>query len=1195
MNVVRNRIKQFVLALSILIFVLPVFANTNLNYDARWLKVGNTWKVLNIDGTFLNSQWFFDEVQKRWYKIGASQDEVITNNNNTIDSSSLVTGLYTDKTTNKSFYFDVNPGFTFGALAYTNGYYNVNNIKVYLEFNQNPLYGMPEITKGLNELKAALMTKAEIVSPRAGFGGGGGDSDSSSSRSSYQPRVLPKVDKTILVYLIGSDLEEKALYPTRDIQGMIAANIPDDMNVIVFTGGSVMSKVNVARQQIKPNDPLRRLFSINWEINQIWKVTKRGIVPIETNLGKSCMTEKSTFDSFLKYAKQYIPSNEYSLIISDHGGGSVSGFGHDTRYKGRTLFNGGSLLLSDVAESIKSNGFKFEFLGYDACLMSMLEHAYGLSDLANYFIASEELEFGSWDYSFLSLYNDKSKTTLDILKKAVDTYIAESENISTNTLSIVNLNDFKYNIDECLTMFSNDLTNYVINTEDLSSFYTVRKKTAEMGIDDFYDYVDLLDFKNRIVAESSIPDNIKNGISELYDIANEHVEYFKTKKEKNPDGSEKVCAYSLYVPYNRIYFSSDQYDNMLKFSYCMKNTLNPAYREFVAALYARQCLASELREKVFISDDDKVKTELKNKILTRAKDKYKLPDEVITAMETIVDYMSVNRLKAGENANFSLEKSGRANHLLFKYDDALSNFVYSMHTNPYILNKNNEYLYLGQAYIGHQSYTEDGYNCWDIPIENHRWFTLDDELCSFYLDDDEDLDTENQDYLFSGEISGYVPARLIMDNKTSNIKDIVINLQFDQNSDTATIVGYNTYDKDTNTFGKMETEFNDSDKIQLTYNFDNLYPSKKYYGSEDYFIAKDMIFKRGNLSDKCMYQKYIIEDIYGQKYNITGDRTYSFVDKNNETSVKINLPADWVNTTIDTENKTVTSNVETGGHAEEIEFTVNVVMNDKAHFGDEFDGLLKTMPQKTVDYLLTDDIWQGAEAGSFVIKQTAYKTDDCNIPSLNVVAKKQTSEGTQLINKYYFVIYDVNSNNLIDNVYLIESTQTTIDTVLYHTNRVLGAILDTIDPASYRESDPNQIEVRDRPIINTLTGNGLYGSSLENEESDKKNNISTESEIIEETETESEVDTNDEDKETASETESKIEEETEVESEKELVFEEESEKESEEESEIESETNSDINITDETQDSSETKELNEESEKTEAESETTIESGENTK
>lgn len=56
MNVVRNRIKQFVLVLLVLIFVFPAFANTNLNYDARWLKVGNTWKVLNADGTFLNNQ-----------------------------------------------------------------------------------------------------------------------------------------------------------------------------------------------------------------------------------------------------------------------------------------------------------------------------------------------------------------------------------------------------------------------------------------------------------------------------------------------------------------------------------------------------------------------------------------------------------------------------------------------------------------------------------------------------------------------------------------------------------------------------------------------------------------------------------------------------------------------------------------------------------------------------------------------------------------------------------------------------------------------------------------------------------------------------------------------------------------------------------------------------------------------------------
>lgn len=70
-----------VVALAIVLFSSFTYANTSINisaYDSRWVKVGNDWKVLNYDGTYLSNCWFFDTVQQRWYRIGATNAEVLT-------------------------------------------------------------------------------------------------------------------------------------------------------------------------------------------------------------------------------------------------------------------------------------------------------------------------------------------------------------------------------------------------------------------------------------------------------------------------------------------------------------------------------------------------------------------------------------------------------------------------------------------------------------------------------------------------------------------------------------------------------------------------------------------------------------------------------------------------------------------------------------------------------------------------------------------------------------------------------------------------------------------------------------------------------------------------------------------------------------------------------------------------------------
>ena len=82
------------------------------------------------------------------------------------------------------------------------------------------------------------------------------------------------------------------------------------------------------------------------------------------------------------------------VILWDHGGGSISGVCFDE-------ISDDSLSLREIdtglLSTMKNAGMTdtFEFIGFDACLMSTVETANVLASYSDYMIASEESEPGS--------------------------------------------------------------------------------------------------------------------------------------------------------------------------------------------------------------------------------------------------------------------------------------------------------------------------------------------------------------------------------------------------------------------------------------------------------------------------------------------------------------------------------------------------------------------------------------------------------------------------------------------------------------------------------------------------------------------------------------------------------------------------------------------------------------------------------
>ena len=311
----------------------------------------------------------------------------------------------------------------------------------------------------------------------------------SGTRSKYTDiKGNGKDEMTIMVYMCGTDLESKSKMATSDLQEMINATISDKVNLIVYTGGCKSWQNN----------------SISSKTNQIWQVKDGGITCLEKDLGSKAMTDPNTLSSFIKWCKQEFPANRNALIFWDHGGGSVSGFGYDEKFA-----SSGSMSLAEIDDALKAGGVKFDFVGFDACLMATTENALMLTKYADYMIASEETEPGiGWYYTdwLTQVSKNTSMSTPEIGKLIIDDFIdtcAKKCAGQSTTLSIVDLAEVEATVPSVLAAFSND-TYELIKNNEYAQVSNARSDAREFGSSSKIDQVDLVHLaKNMNTAEGT--------------------------------------------------------------------------------------------------------------------------------------------------------------------------------------------------------------------------------------------------------------------------------------------------------------------------------------------------------------------------------------------------------------------------------------------------------------------------------------------------------------------------------------------------------------------------------------------------------------------------------------------------------------------------------------------------------------------
>ncbi|MCR4832480.1 MAG: peptidase C11 [Butyrivibrio sp.] len=328
---------------------------------------------------------------------------------------------------------------------------------------------------------------------------------------------------TIMVYMCGTDLESRSGMATNDLNEMLSATITNsNLNLIVFTGGCTAWRNNV----------------VSSKVNQIYKISGGKMTQLESNAGTAAMTDPDNLSSFIKYCKTNYPANRNMLIFWDHGGGSLSGYGYDEKNP-----RSGSMTLAGINTALKNADLKFDFIGFDACLMATVETDIMLADYADYAIASEETEPGvGWYYTnwLSALNNDTSLSTLDIGKKIIDDFVdvcAKTCQGQKTTLSLVDLAELEITVPDSFKSFASSTTELIKNNE-YKVVSDARSNVREFAQSSKIDQIDLVQFAQSIDTQES---------NELADALLSCVKYNRTS-------SNMTNAYgiSIYFPYKKV-------------------------------------------------------------------------------------------------------------------------------------------------------------------------------------------------------------------------------------------------------------------------------------------------------------------------------------------------------------------------------------------------------------------------------------------------------------------------------------------------------------------------------------------------------------------------------------------------------------------------------------------------------------------
>ena len=301
---------------------------------------------------------------------------------------------------------------------------------------------------------------------------------------------------TILIYVCGSDLESQGSMATVDIEEMLEADTGSNVRFVIETGGA-------ARWEHRGSSS-KRLDRF---------VITGGREEYLGSAETKNMGTEGALEEFLVWAAKNYESEHMGLILWDHGSGSINGVCFDENY------NNDSLLLKDISKALASASRymddKFDFIGFDACMMSTLESAIQLAPYAEYMVGSQEIEPGyGWDYRTIGDYLGRAPATdaVELGKVICDSFYAACRDIGEEDSCTLAVTDLK-RIDDVVAhfdRFAQDLYNATGDTQKISAvirtIYGIDSFGANNEIEGYTNMVDLGEMidAGRIVSDNAI-------------------------------------------------------------------------------------------------------------------------------------------------------------------------------------------------------------------------------------------------------------------------------------------------------------------------------------------------------------------------------------------------------------------------------------------------------------------------------------------------------------------------------------------------------------------------------------------------------------------------------------------------------------------------------------------------------------------
>lgn len=362
---------------------------------------------------------------------------------------------------------------------------------------------------------------------------------------------------TLMVYIIGSDLEGRNGAATADIVEMMGSGFDfQNNNLVIMTGGTTQWRKTTGI----PNDALT-----------IYEVGKQALTEA-AQFKLASMGAAETLTGFLDYCHKNYPANEYALILWNHGAGPMGGYGVDTN------FGNDGLTLFEMRQAMHQSPFggenKLSFVGFDACLMASVETAYIMQDYAEYMIASEEtMPEQGFDYRFLGKMGASATDGKAVGKLIVDHfmeyYIEKTEQlgeaiVNELTLSCLDLSKtgrVESALDALFTRMDASLAQGKYS--EIAQKRGDVKGFAKFTTGSNYDLIDLMDLSAQFSPD--YPAEAKA----LTDALTEMIVYNRAKPER-------ANGLTIYYPFdNKAYYQSQWGQEYATFGFA------PAYTAFM--------------------------------------------------------------------------------------------------------------------------------------------------------------------------------------------------------------------------------------------------------------------------------------------------------------------------------------------------------------------------------------------------------------------------------------------------------------------------------------------------------------------------------------------------------------------------------------------------------------------------------------